>query len=348
MKIKLSNIFITFGLALLVSACGGLPLVRPEGNVEQAAVTDEVIEGSASSPLATPVVTITPMQTDMPISETPIPPIATPFVPVATPILVTGTSTPAVKTSSDAPLLATEVLTQLGAKDKTSVWVEAWPASDEIILRVGYEPTSTFWAVSTAKLEASPISNYQPDKTSTTTAVEELRQYDPRVDYVHISPNGKWSAWGFGETLFIKQLDIENPPVNLLGKVQYEEFGHLTWSPTSEKIAYTVKNDPLGRYEIRISDPTGQEIKGIALSDTAPGYTAWSPDGQYLAFEMQEEPQSQVKNIYLIEHDGNGLTQLTGHGLAGGPIQWSPEGEAIAYTYGRGDGSQPWLVTITK
>lgn len=336
MKVRLQNTLIILMIVLL-TACGGLPLVQPgatiTSNTQSPLATPKIVEGSMSSPLATPASSQS--------SPTPL------YPPIATPVLAIGASTPAVKAIGDTPLLSPNLLAKMRAKDNTSISVEVWSSSDEIILRVGYEPNTTFWTVSRAKDQVSQVATLQPNQVST-AAIEELRQFDKRVDYVHVSPDGRWGAWGFGETLLIKQLGMDKPPVNLLGRVQYEEFGHLIWSPKGDQIAYTVKNDPLGRYEIRISDPLGQQIKGVALNDTGPGYMAWSPDGQFLAFEMQQEPQSDITNIYLIKQDGSGLTQLTQHGLAGGPIHWSPKDSAIAYVYGRGDGRRPWLVTITK
>lgn len=268
-----------------------------------------------------------------------------------TPVLAVDTATPAVKVIDDMPLLSPDVLTQMGVKANDAIWVEAWPSTDEIIFKVGYDPRSTFWAVSRAKVQARQVATLQSNKVSTAT-IDELRQFDKRVDYVHVSPDGQWGTWGFGETLLVKQLGTNQPPVNLLGVVQFEELangaGRIVWSPDSKQIAYVIKNGPLNRYEIRVSDSLGQQIKGVALDDTAPAYIAWSPDSQYLAFYMLEEPQSGITHIYLMRQDGSGLTQLTQHGFANGPIYWSPTEEAITYTHGVGDGSRPWLVTFTK
>ena len=57
------------------------------------------------------------------------------------------------------------------------------------------------------------------------------------------------------------------------------------------------------------------------------GYPAWSPDGQTIAFSSDGSGSSQV---YLMNADGSGQTQLT----SGGGIHpaWSPDGSRIAFS----------------
>jgi hypothetical protein len=255
-----------------------------------------------------------------------------------------------VQAVNDTPLLSADILLLMQIKENDTIWVEAWPAPDEIILRVGgYHPHSIFWAISPQQVQAQQLPNFQANPDSTAAAAE-LRHFDERVDYASVSPDGQWGAWGYEETLLIKQLGTDEPPANLLGVIEYERFqggrDTLVWSPQSDQLAYAVDNDPQNRYEIRFSDPTNQQIKVVALRDTRPYHLAWSPDGQYLAFEMLEEPQSGITHIYVVKQDGTSLTQLTHHGIASGPIHWSPAGETIVYTYDVGDGRRPWLVTI--
>ena len=373
-------------IVILLTACGNPPLIAPEGtNIiiqsEQAVQTEPtasltIVGGSANSPLVPPTVSVEPTarptssptspggrSTDTPspptqppqFTQTPprlatatIPPSYSPTSEPATLVPPMGTSTPTVKVISDEPLLSPEVLTNMTVKDNDSIWVEAWPSANEIILRVGYYPNPKFWAVLKGEGEARQISNWQPDRASQ-AVVDELRKYGGVVDYAVVSPDGQWAAWASWETLLIKRLGTDEPPVNLLGK-KYERFeggiNELVWSPDSKQIAYPVDNGNAGRYEIRISGPLGQQTKIAPLWDTRPKHLAWSPDGQFLAFEMLEQPQSGITHIYLVRQDGQELTQLTQHGLANGPIVWSPEGKAIAYTQGKGDGSRPYLVTI--
>lgn len=367
----------------LIAPEGTETIVQSEPAVQtEPTATLALVGGSADSPLASPTASVEPTESPTPSptspgerpsetprpTETPSPPTQIPqptqtppplatitIVPpgdTATPQLATPVPTmdtpSTIKVIADEPLLSAGVLSKMAIKENASIWVEAWPSVDEIILRVGYYPDPKFWAVSKERGEARQISSWQPEKASQ-AVVDELQKYNKAVDYAVVSPDGHWAAWAAWETLLVKRLGTEEPPVNLLGK-KYERFeggiNELVWSPDSRQIAYAVDNGNASRYEVRISDPLGQQVKIAPLWDTRPKHFAWSPNSQFLAFEMLEQPQSGITQIYLVGQDGKELAQLTQHGLANGPIAWSPAGKSIAYTHGQGDGSKPWLITI--
>lgn len=373
MKLKLSNIVITLGMALLVSACGGLPLAQPEGNVEQAAVTavmtptgEADIEPATNSPLPTPTaMVITPTS----IVETP-PALSSPTAilivtatptaigPAVTPVTGTPTPVPMATVLSDEPLLSPEVLARLGVQENQPVWVEAWPSEDKVVLQVGYYPNDRHWAVTTAgkwplsandAVQVQALAGPAAEDRNQDSAIAELQSFHKAIDYAIVSPDGKWAAWAAWEILLVKRLGTDEPPVNLLG-VAYERYqdgaGTLVWSPDSRWIAYVVENDNAGRYEIRISDPLGQQVKVVPLWDTRVYHLAWSSDEQYLAFITQEQPQSENRNIYLVQQDEGHPIQVSLHNRAEGPLNWSPVDNAITYRKDVIDSVGPWLITI--
>lgn len=265
------------------------------------------------------------------------------------PVSVKETSAPVVTVISDEPLLSEEQLSVMGVKENESVSVIAWPVENEMVLQVGNQADGTIWRLSKDAGMVERIPNLPVSETPTEQAVKELQKYNEAVNYAVVSPDGQWAAWAAWETLLVKRLGTNEPPIDLLG-VEYERFeggsNTLVWSPDSKNVAYVVKNDNAGHYEIRISDPLGKTINVLPLWNTRPSPIVWSPDGQYLAFNTLEQPQSGINHIYLFGQDGNGLTQVTEHGLAKNPIHWSPTNTAIVYTHGTGDGSNPWLVTF--
>ena len=69
------------------------------------------------------------------------------------------------------------------------------------------------------------------------------------------------------------------------------------------------------------------------------GEPAWSPDGEKIAFTVGRGGtigfDRPVSNIYVINIDGSGLTQLTRDSGMNGNANWSPDGKQIAFSSNR-------------
>jgi dipeptidyl aminopeptidase/acylaminoacyl peptidase len=114
------------------------------------------------------------------------------------------------------------------------------------------------------------------------------------------------------------------------------------WSPDGARIAYVTYADPGGMMGIYLIDPDGSDPVRL-LPDTLQGQgPAWSPDGRRIAFSAYARQGSE---LFVINADGTGLTQLTTE--LGGVAQptWSPDGENIAFTVY--SGCDPWSEPCT-
>ncbi|NIP59140.1 MAG: hypothetical protein GWM92_12680 [Gemmatimonadetes bacterium] len=103
-------------------------------------------------------------------------------------------------------------------------------------------------------------------------------------------------------------------------------------SPDGEQIAY-------GRYGgIVLSDLTGAEASYLtppsAGDDLMP---AWSPDGRRIALVRRGD-------IHVMDADGSGMANLTGDGAGNRDPEWSPAGDRIAYSSGRGGDRKIWTI----
>lgn len=134
-----------------------------------------------------------------------------------------------------------------------------------------------------------------------------------------------------------------------------------TWSPDGTKLAFV--SERAGPADIWVMNADGAGLTRL----TDPGYShrgpAWSPDGTKIAFNMHsgfdsedDRPNIGNPNIYVINADGSGLSQLTNVAEDHGSPAWSPDGTKLAFVRGpvgrqadtwvmNADGSQPIRLT---
>jgi Tol biopolymer transport system component len=97
-------------------------------------------------------------------------------------------------------------------------------------------------------------------------------------------------------------------------------------------IVFTSNIDPAGRWDLFTMRPDGTGVKRLTiLPDPSSPFSApdWSPDGTQLVF-TSPSPSSRHGQIYRIDADGSGLTQLThGTGIDADSPSWSPDGSKI-------------------
>jgi len=127
----------------------------------------------------------------------------------------------------------------------------------------------------------------------------------------------------------------------------HSDFDELepAWSPDGGLIAFSAVRltwDGFGAWEIVTVDPTGANEQiltapdGRHFEDRAP---AWSPDGTKLVFMSQHnDPCCQPWDIWAMNRDGSGLTNLTQHPSDDMFPSWSPDGLLIVFTSTRDGG----------
>ncbi len=104
------------------------------------------------------------------------------------------------------------------------------------------------------------------------------------------------------------------------------------WSPDSTRLVYVTTEESSG-WVTYITDLTGAApvtVSGIPVNATNPD---WSPDGNQIAFANYIDPANQFNDLYVINTDGSGFTQLTNTAAVSEdePI-WSPDGQKIVFT----------------
>jgi Tol biopolymer transport system component len=119
-----------------------------------------------------------------------------------------------------------------------------------------------------------------------------------------------------------------SPPESSLGAGQ----SGATPGTYAGRIVFTSNVDPAGRWDLFTMRPDGTGVKRLTiLPDPKSPFSApdWSPDGTQIVF-TSPSPSSRHGQVYRINADGSGLTQLThSTGIDNDSARWSPDGSKI-------------------
>ena len=93
--------------------------------------------------------------------------------------------------------------------------------------------------------------------------------------------------------------------------------GAAEWSPDGEWIVFNKKSGPIGvkGSDLYLVHPDGSELKAITTAG-ADGKSdqdgaVWSPDGTHLLFTSIPGGPDEGQDLWTVDVDGTGLTQLT-------------------------------------
>ncbi len=138
--------------------------------------------------------------------------------------------------------------------------------------------------------------------------------------------------------LFSDQVPAERPSVG----VSY------AWSPDGSRVAFLSDARPFvpldgptgGAHEVFVMNAGGSDVREITNDGGYDAAPAWSPDGTRIAYDSDRSDPSRPgcfkhvgcrSNIFVVNPDGTGLTQLTFGAADNSQPAWSPDGSRIAF-----------------
>jgi Tol biopolymer transport system component len=141
-----------------------------------------------------------------------------------------------------------------------------------------------------------------------------VTEYAGLDQYPEWSPNGNQLAIRRDTDLYLIDLDGSNPIQLTAGTTGFNQMA--SWSPDGKQLAFL--SNRLGYGSVFVTDADGNnqinltpkpdDVPASAWGSRAP---AWSRNGQYIYFTGRRPVTSVNENIFVMNADGSGVTQLT-------------------------------------
>jgi len=167
------------------------------------------------------------------------------------------------------------------------------------------------------------------------------------------SPDGKRLAFGRSISAFeltdIYTVDLYGSNITNITNTPRHHETNFDFSPDGSQMCL----DRHTRTRLRESDTTMRQKEGIyvmnvdasnptRLTDAGGSLCAWSPDGTKIAYSYSSfsEHRGYDVDVYVMNADGSGKTNLTNDRAIASQPQWSPDGTQIAFTSDRDGDSE--------
>jgi len=159
------------------------------------------------------------------------------------------------------------------------------------------------------------------------------------------------------ESFELRVFDIQDSTARTLfqSREKTEYVQAFDWSPDGKSILaaiYGVADSAVERIvQLSLIPVDGGPVKVLKTQSDVNSSAGWgfafSPDGKYIAYDIQQKDKTQRRDIFLLSADGNTETPLIEHPASDTVIAWTPDGEGLLFNSDRTGTSDMWFVRVT-
>jgi len=159
------------------------------------------------------------------------------------------------------------------------------------------------------------------------------------------------------ESFELRVFDIQDSTVRTLfqSREKTEYVQAFDWSPDGKSILaaiYGVADSAVERMvQLSLIPVDGGPVKVLKTQSDVNSSAGWgfafSPDGKYIAYDIQQKDKTERRDIFLLSADGNTETPLIEHPASDTVIAWTPDGEGLLFNSDRTGTPDMWFVRVT-
>lgn len=120
------------------------------------------------------------------------------------------------------------------------------------------------------------------------------------------------------------------------------------WSPDGMSILTIFYRKDRTSQMVLVSVPDGSVRELKNFGERAPGPARFSPDGRYIAYTLQQHPESGEKDIFMLPLDGGREAPLIQDPADDVVLDWTPDGNGILFRSDRTGNMGAWWIQIIE